>query len=227
MQTHPLLGFEDPVNSWTHLFGALAIGVLLIRLFKKNGMGRKYPIPILIFGFSSIFLLSMSGVYHLLPRETTARYVLRILDHAGIFLLIAGTLIATHEVIFSGLMKWGVIILASMIAALGITFGTIYFDDLPTYVTHSVFLAFGWLGLVSVIGIWKLKKTISIKYLIYGGLAYTLGAIIDWAQFPVINSDYFGAHELFHVAVLIGVAFHWAFLLGSIKTVDNNRDGGQ
>jgi channel protein (hemolysin III family) len=227
MQTHSILGFEDPINSWTHLFGALAVGVLLIRLFKKEDIGRRHPLPILIYGFSCIFLLSMSGVYHLLPRETTARYVLRILDHAGIFLLIAGTLIAVHEVLFSGLMKWGVIILASMIAALGITFGTIYFNELPTYVTHSVFLAFGWLGLVSIVGIWRLKKTISIKHLLYGGLAYTFGAIIDWVQYPVINSDYFGAHELFHIAVLIGVTFHWFFLLESIKKVDNNRASGQ
>jgi len=189
-------------------------------------MGRAHPIPILIFGFSSIFLLSMSGVYHLLPRETTARHVLRILDHAGIFLLIAGTLISVHEVIFSGLMKWGVIILASVIAALGITFGTIYFDDLPTYVTHSVYLAFGWLGMVSIIEIWRLKKAISIRYLLYGGLAYTVGAIIDWVQVPVINPGYFGAHELFHVAVLIGVAYHWVFLLESIKTVDNEKRAG-
>ncbi|CAN0148299.1 unnamed protein product [Chrysoparadoxa australica] len=142
MQIHSLLGFEDPVSSWTHLFGAVAIVVLLIQLFKKGGTGRSYPVPILIYGISCIFLLSMSGVYHLLPRETSARYVLRILDHAGIFLLIAGTLIAVHLVLFSGLMRWGVIIVASMIAALGITLGSIYFYDLPTYMTHDVVLSF-------------------------------------------------------------------------------------
>ncbi len=225
MQTQSLLGFEDPINSWTHLLGALAVCILLIILFQKGGMGRRYPVPILIYGFSCIFLLSMSGVYHLLPRETTARYVLRILDHAGIFLLIAGTLIAVHEVIFSGLMKWGVIIVSSVIAALGITFGSIYFNNLPTSVTHSVFIAFGWLGLVSIIGIWRLKKMISIKYLLYGGLAYTLGAIIDWVQHPVLISGYFGPHEIFHLAVLIGVTYHWFFLIESIKMVDKDKDG--
>jgi len=223
MITHPILGFEDPINSWTHLLGALAVAVLLIILFKKGGIGRKYPLPIIILGFSSIFLLSMSGVYHLLERDTTSRYVLRILDHAGIFLLIAGTLIAVHEVLFSGLMKWGIIIVASMIAAFGITLGTIYFDELPTYMTHSVFLAFGWLGVVSIIGIWRLKDSISIKYLLYGGLAYTIGAIIDWLQYPVIILGYFGPHELFHIAVLIGVTYHWLFLLEAINMVDNKK----
>jgi len=128
MKTYSLLGFEDPFNSWSHLLGAVAVCVLLVQLFKRKGIGRGHPVAVLIYGISCIFLLSMSGVYHLLPGGTTARYVLRILDHAGIFLLIAGTIIAVHEVLFSGLMKWGVIILASMIAALCITFGTIYFD---------------------------------------------------------------------------------------------------
>lgn len=220
MKTQAVFGFEEPICSWTHLLGALAVLILLIRLFKKNGAGREHPIPILIYGFSSIFLLSMSGVYHLLARETTPRYVLRILDHAGIFLLIAGTLIAIHELLFSGLMRWGVIILASMIAALGITFGSIYFDELPAYMSHAVFLAFGWLGLVSVIGIWRLKNAVSIKYLAYGGIAYTFGAILDWIKPPALIPGVLGAHELFHFAVLLGVAFHWHFLLQSARTVD-------
>jgi channel protein (hemolysin III family) len=219
MKTIPILGFEDPISSATHLLGAFVVGILLFILFKKGGIGRILPIPIIIYGFTSIFLLAMSGIYHLLPIETTARYVLRILDHAGIFLLISGTLIAIHLVLFSGLMKWGIIILASVIATLGITFGSIYFNELPTYLTHSVFLAFGWLGLVSIIGILKLKKEIPVKYLILGGASYTIGALIDWAQFPVIIPSYFEAHELFHLAVLIGVTFHWIFLLRLIKTI--------
>jgi channel protein (hemolysin III family) len=225
VETHSILGFQDPIDSWSHLFGALTVGVLLIILFKKRGIGRRYPGAILIFGFSCIFLLSMSGVYHLLTRDTTGRSVLRILDHAGIFLLIAGTLIAVHLILFSGIMKWGVIILASIIASLGITFGTIYFDELPTYMTHSIFLAFGWLGLASIIGIWKLKKAIPIKYLLYGGLAYTIGAVIDWVQFPVIFPGYFGPHEVFHLAVLMGVTYHWCFLLHSIMVVEHKVDG--
>lgn len=217
-----MLGFEDPIDSWTHLLGALVIIVLLIYLFRRGGTGRNHPLPILIYGFSCIFLLSMSGVYHLLPRETTARYVLRILDHAGIFLLIAGTLVAVHIVLFSGFMKWGMAIIASAIAALGITFGSIYFNELPAYMTHLVYLIFGWLGLVSIIGIWKLKKAPSFKYLVYGGLAYTIGAVIDWVQSPVLIPGFFEAHEFFHVAVLIGVAFHWIFLLQSIRSVNHS-----
>jgi channel protein (hemolysin III family) len=223
MKTHPLLGFEDPLSSWMHLLGALGILFLLILLFKKGKLGRRYPAPILIYGISCIFLLSMSGVYHLLPRETSARYVLRILDHAGIFLLIAGTLITVHFVLFSGPMKWGVILVASVIAALGITFGSIYFDRLPTYMTHSVYLAFGWLGLVSIIGIWRLKGTLSIKYLVYGGIAYTIGAVLDWMEYPVLFPGYFGAHEVFHIAVLLGVLFHWIFLLQAIKSAEKSK----
>ena len=107
-----------------------------------------------------------------------------------------------------------------MIAALCITFGAIYFDELPDYLNYSIFLAFGWLGLVTIIGTWRLKESISIKYLLYGGLAYTFGAIIDWVQYPVLVPGYFGPHELFHIAVLAGVTCHWFFLINSIKVVD-------
>jgi len=223
MNTYPILGFDDPIDSWTHLLGALAVAILLVYLFKKNGVGRSHPLPVLIYGFASIFLLSMSGTYHLLERETTARYVLRILDHAGIFLLIAGTLIAIHVLLFTGFMKWGITSITSAIAALGITFGSIYFEDLPEYMTHAVFLIFGWLGMVSVIGIWKLKNAISFKYLVYGGLAYTIGAVIDGMNYPVLIPGYLGPHEIFHCAVLLGVGFHWTFIIQSIQAVSGDN----
>lgn len=223
METNAILGFQDPIDSWSHLLGAIAVGMLLFILFKKEGVGRRHPVPIIIYGFSCIFLLSMSGVYHLLPDETTGRYVLRILDHAGIFLLIAGTIIAIHLVLFSGLMRWGIIILASVIATVGITLGSIFFNELPSYMIHTVFLAFGWLGLVSGIGVWKLKESISIKYLVYGGLAYTIGAVIDWMEIPILIPGYLGAHQLFHFAVLIGVTFHWIFLFKAIEVLDSKK----
>lgn len=223
METYTALGFEEPISSWTHLLGAFLVLFLTVKLFFKNGAGRRYPTAVLIYSISCIFLLSMSGVYHLLERETTARYVLRILDHAGIFLLIAGTLIAVHEVLFSGLMKWGVIIVASVIAAVGITLGSIFFNSISAYLTHTIYLAFGWLGLVSIIGIYRLKKDIYIRYLVYGGLAYTIGAVIDLIQLPILITGVLGAHELFHFAVLMGVFFHWKFLLEAIKVVDQAK----
>ena len=221
METNAILGFQDPIDSWTHLLGALAVILLLFKLFyKKDGIGRRYPFSIITYGFVCIFLLSMSGVYHLLPRETTARYVLRILDHSGIFLMIAGTLTAVHAILFSGIMKWGFIIAAATIAVTGITLGAIFFSNIETYMTHSVFLVFGWLGVVSIRGILKLDVTLSIKYLVYGGLSYTLGAVIDWLEIPILIPGYFGAHQIFHLAVLLGVAFHWVFLLESIRAVE-------
>ncbi|MDW3210610.1 MAG: hemolysin III family protein [Reichenbachiella sp.] len=217
METRALYGFEDPIDSWSHLIGAIAVCILLYYLFKKDGIGRKRPWPVIIYGFSSLFLLSMSGVYHLVSRDLDARYILRIIDHAGIFLMIAGSLISIHMILFKGMLKWIIIILASVIALLGITFGSIYFNELPDFLTHIVFISFGCLGLISVIGILKMRGLLSIKYVVYGGLAYIIGAVIDMFKYPSIVPGYFGPHELFHIAVLMGVAYHWAFLLQSIR----------
>jgi channel protein (hemolysin III family) len=218
-----MLGFEDPIASWTHLVGALAVVVLLIWLFREGGVGRKYPLPIIIYGLSCIFLLTMSGVYHLLPRETAPRYVLRILDHAAIFILIAGTITAVHLMFFSGFMKWGIISIALLIAFIGIILSSLFLKGTPDYVTHIIYIVFGWLGLVSIIGLYKLWKTVAIRYLIYGGLAYTLGAVIDLLGFPVIISGVLGVHEIFHFAVLLGVYYHWIFLLKAIPIIERTK----
>ncbi|WKV11411.1 PAQR family membrane homeostasis protein TrhA [Marivirga harenae] len=220
MKTIKALGFEEPIGSWTHLLGALAVVVLLIWLFRKGGAGRRYPLPIFIYGLSCIFLLSMSGVYHILPRATSARYVLRILDHAGIFILISGTITSVHLLLFSGFMRWGIIGIASIIATIGIILSAIYMSIVPDIVTHIIYLVFGWLGVVSIIGLLKLRKDIVIKYLIYGGIAYSIGAVIDLLGFPVLVAGVLGAHEVFHFAVLLGAAFHWVFLLKAIQTVE-------
>ncbi len=220
MKTLRILGFEEPIGSWTHLLGALAVVILLIWLFRKGGAGRRNPKSIVIYGVSCIFLLSMSGVYHLLPRETSSRYVLRILDHSAIFILIAGTISSVHLLLFSGFMKWGIIGIASIIATIGIVLSAIYMRVVPDFVTHIIYLVFGWLGVVSIIGLLKLRKAIVIKYLIYGGVAYTIGAVIDLLGFPVLIPRILGAHEVFHFAVLLGAAFHWVFLLKAIQTVE-------
>ncbi|MFT6866010.1 MAG: hemolysin III [Cyclobacteriaceae bacterium] len=117
-------------------------------------------------------------------------------------------------------MKWGFVILVSVIATLGITFISFFFDVVTDFMSHAIFIVYGWLGIMSIIGIWKLKKPLSIKYLVYGGIIYILRAIIDLTQLPVLIPGVLSAHEIFHFAVLIGVACHWFFLIRAIKMVD-------
>ncbi|MGA1870149.1 MAG: PAQR family membrane homeostasis protein TrhA [bacterium] len=220
MDVYSIPGFEEPFNSWSHFLAAFAFFCLAAYLLRPSGSGRKHSVSVVVFGFSCVFLFSMSGVYHLLAVGGTARYVLRILDHAGIYLLIAGTFTAVHGILFHGFMRWGVILIVWILAINGITLGTIFFNSIPEFLSLTFFLCLGWLGIFSGIILWKEKGLHFIKYLLFGGLAYTMGAILEFLRTPVLIYGVIGPHELFHLSVILGTTFHWIFIIKSIKEID-------
>ena len=220
MLVYSIPGFEDPFSSLSHLIAAFCFLCLTVHLLWSFRIQKKYSFPIFIFGFSCVFLFSMSGVYHLLPTGSIARYVLRILDYAGIYLLIAGTFTAVHGILFRGFIGWGVILIVWLLAINGITLGSIFFGSIPEYLTLIFFLGLGWLGIVSGIALWKRQGLRFIKYFVLGGLAYTTGAILEFLQQPIIVHGVIGPHELFHFMVILGTTFHWVFIIKSIKVID-------
>jgi channel protein (hemolysin III family) len=160
---------------------------------------------------TSVFLLSMSAVYHLLG-PGAGRDVMRKLDIAGIFALIAGTMTPVHTILFRGFRGWASLFLVWSAAITGITLMTIFSHSLPSGVGTAIFLLFGWCGLISCFLLWRWYGITFVNPLVWGGVAYTAGAIILSLNGPTLIPQVVGAHELWHVAVLIGLGFHWKFV---------------
>jgi len=212
MPIHSLPGFADPFSSIVHLVGALAFAVLAFFLIAR-GRGRAGDIVALaIFAFSVVFLLSMSGVYHLLAAGGSGRMVLQRLDHAGIFLLIAGSFTPVHGILFTGFWRWGVLALIWALAIAGITLKVIFFDSIPEWLGLSFYLGLGWCGLLSGFLLARRFGFSFIKPLFYSGLAYSLGGVADFLHGPALLPGVIGPHELFHVAVITGIGLHWRFV---------------
>jgi channel protein (hemolysin III family) len=209
-------GFSDPVSSLTHLGGAVVFAILGISLIGR-GRGRGEPrrvISLAVFAFSCVLLLSLSGVYHLLTPETAARGVLVRLDHAAIFVLIAGSFTPVHVILLRDrwhrhLLWW---IWGAAIA--GLALKMVYFDTMPAWLGLLMYLGLGWLGVISTAALARRFGVRFILPLVWGALAYTIGALADFLLWPVLVTGVIGPHELFHLAVLAGVSFHWAFILG-------------
>lgn len=205
-------GFSDPVSSLSHLMGAgvlLVVGIFLLR----RGRGHPGRVASLgVFAFACAFLMSMSGVYHLLAPESGGRAVLQRLDHGAIFVLIAGTFTPAHTILFHGWCRWVPLLLIWMAAATGITLKTIFFADVAESLSLTLYLSMGWLGLFSGSLIaWRYGWRITLP-LLWGALAYTVGAVLEFARWPILIPGVVGAHELFHLAVLAGVGFHGRFI---------------
>jgi channel protein (hemolysin III family) len=167
-----------------------------------------------VFVFSCVLLLSLSGVYHLLTPDTAARGVLLRLDHAAIFVLIAGSFTPVHAILLRE--RWQQYLLAGIwgAALTGLVLKTVYFDATPPWLGLLMYLGLGWLGLISTVALARRFGVRFVLPLVWGAAAYTLGALADFLRWPVLVPGVIGPHEVFHFAVLAGISFHWAFIRG-------------
>ncbi len=196
----------------THLLGAGVFLILGIVFLVRNRGGAAQATAVSVFVIGVTFALAMSGVFHLLTPGTTGRAVLQRLDHAAIFFLIAATFTPIHVVQFRGFLRWGVLALVWTAAIVGITLKSIFFEDFPEWVGLTLYLALGWVGAVSGYYLYRRCGIGYIKPLLYGAAAYTVGAAMEYARFPIVVPGVIGPHELFHIMVLIGITMHWIFI---------------
>ena len=216
MEVYPIPGFADPVSSLIHLSGAGVFAVLGFFLLRQGRGNVNCMIALSVFVFTSVFLLSMSGVYHLVSPDGLSHKVFQRLDHAAIFALIAGSFTPLHAILFRGFWRWGILLLIWGLAITGIALKVIFFDTIPEWLGLMLYLSLGWMGLASGIALWRRFGFAFIKPVVYSGLAYTVGALLEFLRWPTIIPGVLGPHELFHIAVLAGIGFHWRFVFGML-----------
>ncbi len=212
MDIQAIPGFTHPVSSLTHLIGAGVFAVLAVPLWRRcRGYGR-CRLTTAVFSFTTILLLSMSGVYHLLATRGAAHKVFLRLDHAAIFALIAGSFTPLQPLFFQSFLgRWGMLMLVWALALTGITLKVIFFHDIPEALGLALYLSLGWLGLGSGVVLARRHGLRFIAPLLWGGLAYTVGAVADFARWPVLLPGVVGPHELMHLGVLAGIGCFWWF----------------
>ncbi|MEX2142234.1 MAG: hemolysin III family protein [Pirellulales bacterium] len=207
-----LPGFYEPFSVLSHLAGAVLFLVLGARLLKR-GRGDSLRRTVLgIYVGSSVFLFVMSGVYHMMVADSPARGVMARLDHSAIFALIAGTFTPVHGILFQGWSRWAPLTLIWAVAIAGITLKNVYFDSFAEWLGISLYLLLGWLGALSGASVALRYGFAFVKPLLWGGIAYSAGAVLEFMRWPYIIPGVVHPHELFHLAVLIGALFHWSFV---------------
>jgi channel protein (hemolysin III family) len=206
-----LPGFYEPFSAISHLAGAgvfLVLGAILL----WRGRGDRGRLIFLgIYAIACVLLFAISGIYHMMVRATTARAVMERLDHGAIFVLIAGTFTPAHGILFRGLLRWGPLCVIWTMTIAGIVLKTIFFESINAGLGLVCYLALGWCGIVSAFFIARRHGLCFIVPAVLGGLAYTIGGIAAYLQWPVVAPGWIHPHEVFHVAVLVGALFLWRF----------------
>lgn len=206
-------GLNDPVGSLTHLIGAVVFLILSIPMIRRSMDCRVKWVSLTVFAASAVMLLLSSGIFHALRSGTPGREIFQRLDHAAIFILIAGTFTPIHMILFRGLMRWGVLIPIWVAAVIGITLKTVFFESTPEWLGISIYLTMGWAGAISMVGAWRQHNLRFVSPLVLGGVAYTVGALCEFTSEPTIIRGVIRSHEMFHLAVLVGLGSMWGFIV--------------
>lgn len=195
---------EELLNSISHGVGALfGIVATVLCIVKAAGTGDPWRIvSSAIFGATVLLLYLMSCLYHAL-KVNMAKRVFRVIDHCTIFLLIAGTYTPFTLVTLRGTIGWWLFGIVWGMAVLGITLNAISLKKFSK-ISVACYLIMGWAILAAFQPLADALSPEGVALLIWGGVAYTVGAILYGIGSKV---KYF--HSVFHFFCLAGTVFHF------------------
>ncbi|MBN2848844.1 MAG: hemolysin III family protein [Coriobacteriia bacterium] len=194
---------EEIANAVTHGVGALLSIVALIALVSIAAVwGTDWHLASAIVYGTTMFLLYMaSTLYHAITHPK-ARHVFKIIDHAGIYLLIAGTYTPFTLVTIRNDGGWYLFAVVWTLALIGIA-AEAFWVYRPKWLSAVVYLAMGWLALAMVRPLLQSLEPGGVWLLVAGGLAYTLGTV-----FYVLKRVRY-MHAVWHLWVLAGTVLHF------------------
>ena len=182
---------------------AIALGIILIVL--ADGVAAKVSSS--IFVLSSLLLFGNSALYHRFNWQPRTKMLLKRIDHANIFLLIAGSYTPLTVLCLPQPKQT---ILLSIIwagAGIGILF-RIFFIRAPRWLYVPLYVLLGWAALAFIVDFYD-ANAITMTLILIGGLFYTAGAVVYGLKRPNPFPGKFGFHEIFHTFTLLAFLAHW------------------
>lgn len=200
---------EEIANALSHGLGALlAVAALPILVWHAARHGAAADVVgAAIFATSAIMLYLVSTLYHALPAGAGKRWFAR-LDHAAIYVLIAGSYTPFTLGVLAGGWGWTLLGIVWAMAALGVVLKLR--DRLRhPWASTALYLAMGWVVLIAVVPLFERMSASGLAWLVAGGLSYTLGALVY-----LLGDRVRYAHFVWHLFVLGGSACHFVAALG-------------
>ena len=195
--------------SWRGRIHGVAVAVtipagIVLTLVTPSGLPR---IAVLVYVLSLLALFSTSASYHLLTRSQRAQRTMRQLDHAMVYVLIAGTYTPVCLLALPRNIGVPFLIAIWLAAGLGITLKI-------TWRAHktsgAMYLVIGWAALIILPWSYHMAGFTSLLLFALGGIVYTVGAILFYLQRPQLKPLVFGFHEVWHVFTVVAVALQFA-----------------
>jgi channel protein (hemolysin III family) len=206
------VAIDEAFSSLSHLLAAplaLAWGLHV----KARRRDRPDLGPLLLFFGAATLLLAVSGTYHMLAMGSASRALFLRFDHVAIWIMIASSFHAVHAVAFEDRWRWFPTLLVWLLAAVGIALTVLVFDAFSRMTWVVMYVLVGWTGLASILRLVAQGRNDAAISFGIGGAVYTIAALAEeiFPYDPVYGV--MGPHQVFHLAVLGGLAIHGALLV--------------
>ncbi len=182
---------------------AIVLGIVLV--VAADGVAAKVSCS--IFFASSLLLFGTSALYHRINWSPRVKAVFKRIDHANIFLLIAGSYTPITVLCLPPAKATLLLAIIWSGAGLGIVF-RIFWIGAPRWLYVPLYVLLGWGAVLFIVDFFQ-ANWIMMTLIIIGGLCYTAGAVFYALKRPNPIPGVFGFHEIFHTLTLLAFLCHW------------------
>lgn len=196
---------EEIANAISHgigFLGAVASLPILVSVASRHGSAVNI-VAATVFSVTMILLYLASALYHAVPEGSSAKSFLNRLDHAAIYLFIAGSYTPFALGVLNGRWGWTLFGAVWAMAAAGVALKLLNWLKHPLWST-GLYVAMGWFALLAAGPLLEAMSTSGLMWLVGGGVAYTAGAIVF-----LFDSKARYLHFVWHLFVLGGTTCHF------------------
>ena len=172
-------------------------------------------IAAIVYGSAAVALYAVSSGYHVLARrDGRARALMQRLDHATIYIAIAGTYTPLCLLEVSGPWRFALLAAVWAVALTAAAMRLFSWARFPR-LGSAMYFVLGWAALTLLPSLWDRPETIVL--IAIGGILYTVGAILFAVRWPLPQARWFGFHEVWHVFVVAAGAIFFAVNLTLVR----------
>lgn len=215
----PVLPDKPLMRGWFH--AAMTPVVLVAGLWLAwRAPSSELRTACLIYMACGLIMFGNSALYHRFYRRTYwspgVKSTFRRLDHAFIFVFIAGTYTPLSVALLHGGSRIALLSVVWGLAVLGMLF-RIFWLGAPRWLYTALYVVLGWAAVWWMPQLWHAGGPGVIIWLVVGGVIYTLGAVVYGLKRPDPWPDVFGFHEIFHLATVLAAIAHFVAILLALR----------
>lgn len=217
MQLSHLTRLREPVNGLTHLGGALAATLGIVWLLSLAGDDPLKRAAVFVYGLSQVMLFTASGIYHSVNGSQKTLLWLQRIDHAAIYVLIAGSYTPFCLFVLVGEWRWITLIVVWTMALGGVVYKLLFLVK-PGIFSLLYYVLMGCFAFLIPPSARQSIPPEVVALLLVGGVVFLSGAVIFGLEKPNFHR-HLGHHELWHLFVLAGSVVHFAAVALSLQAL--------